>query len=85
MDSLVAQANNPHLYVTGDQFPWTTYQQRAIPTQLSIGMYILRITLYADDVEPKTVYISIEWGGNNQKDVKAALHGNLQSAKHWFK
>jgi len=48
-------------------------------------MYILRITLYADDVEPKTVYISIEWGGNNQKDVKAALHGNLQSAKHWFK
>ena len=59
LDLLVAQANNMHIYITGDQFPCARYEQRAIPTTLSIGKYILKVTLYGDDVEPKTVYISL--------------------------
>jgi len=84
LDVIVAQQGDEHLYICGDQFPWAKYEQRAIRNRLKPGNYILHITAYGDNVDPKTKYLSLIWGGQHFKDIFVEIHGTFEKAKAWL-
>jgi len=85
LDILAAQSNNRDIYPTGDQFPWAIeYERRQILDRLPPGKYILSISVYGDDVNPETKYVSLIWGGSSIRDFNMEIHDNLGKAKPWL-
>lgn len=85
LDTLVTQDGADEVYLTGNQFRWTIYMKRGIINSLPIGKYILVITIYGDDVEPETKYLSLIWGGTGIKDIQVKLHNSLKQASNQLK
>lgn len=85
LDILATQSGNDAIYIAGDQFPWTKYERRQTLDHLSPGKYILCISVYGDDVNPETKYISLIWGGSGITDIKLELHDTVGNAKSWLK
>ena len=84
IDLLVTQENNQKIYICSDQFPWSANQQRGMPNALGPGKYILRVTVYGDNVAPKSLHLSLTWRGADIGDVQIKLHGRAQEAKSWL-
>lgn len=84
LDVVAAQQGDESLYICGDQFPWAKYEQRAIRNYLKPGSYILHITVYGDNVDPRTKYLSLVWGGQNFKDISVEIHDTFEKAKVWL-
>lgn len=84
LDVIAIQQGDGHLYICGDQFPWAKYAQRAIRNRLKSGNYILHITAYGDNVDPKTKYLGLMWGGQHFKDISIEIHDTFGKAKAWL-
>lgn len=85
LDILVTQEGSHDVFLAGDQFPWANYQPRAIPYTLPPSKHIVGITVYGDDVKPKTKYTSLIWVGDKIKNIYVEVHDNPRDAKSWFK
>jgi len=81
LDVLVTQSGDDKIHICGDQFVWANYEPRAITRWLEPGNYILHITAYGDNVEPKTKYLSLIWRAKDFKDVSVEIHDSIERAK----
>lgn len=80
-DILATQTNDDKMHICGDQFELSKYKGRGIKKSLEPGSYIIQITIYGDNIDPKTQYISLIWGGGNIKDMLIEIHNSIEQAK----
>ena len=84
LNVLLTQASNENIYFAGTELPWTACEKRGITGKLPPGVYVLKITVYGDDVDPQTKHLALLWGGNDKDDVAVELHDGLDDAKGWL-
>ena len=78
VDVLATRPGETDVLLAGDQFPGTGYQARGIRNSLPPGRYVLRISVYGEDVRPATKYLSLVWAGESFTEVAVDLHDQLQ-------
>jgi hypothetical protein len=84
LDVLVTQQGDSKIYICGDQFVWSKYKPRGIQNSLQTGSYILRVSVYGDNVDPETKFLSLIWGEQDFKDISVEIHDSFEKAKAWL-
>lgn len=65
LDVLVARTDSP-----GNVFMCTDTYLRGIPKHVTPGTYRIQITIYGDNVKPRTKEFRLIWGGSSFRDVR---------------
>jgi hypothetical protein len=78
---LLTQEDDNNIHIAGDQLQFVEGEKRGIISSLTKGKYILRISIYGENVNPETRFMSLVWNGGGIENVKVNLHGCIQHAK----